>query len=163
MRGLHWRNSQLLGAGLMGVVLVGVPGCSTANPDEDWHAIANGVDGDVGGVEVRSLLIVSEDANQPGRFLGTLFNTSTEPVDVVLSDQDDSVTVRVRPQGELGFDTNPLVLSSVGDIPGSRVPISVTVGSEKEEFSTPVLDGTLQAYRPFLPSAGPSASPSGQK
>lgn len=147
----------------MGVVLVGLPGCSAATPDEDWHAIANGVDGDVGAVEIRSLLIVSQDENQPGRFLGTLFNTSTEPVDVVLSDSDDSVTVRVEPQGELGFDTNPLLLSSVSDIPGSRVPISVTVGSEKKEFSTPVLDGTLQAYRPFLPSTGPSAPPSTQK
>ncbi|MFF1255020.1 hypothetical protein ACFVYC_21335 [Pseudarthrobacter sp. NPDC058329] len=162
MRGLHWCNSGLLGACLMGVVLVALSGCSTATPDEDWHAIANGVDGDVGGVEVRSLLIVSEDANQPGRFLGTLFNSSTEPVDVVLSDQDDSVTVRVEAQGEVGFDTNPLVLSSVSDIPGSRVSISVTAGGEKEEFSTPVLDGTLQAYRPFLPSAAASASPSAQ-
>ncbi len=157
MRGLHWRSSQLLGAGLMGIILAGLSGCSTATPDEDWHAIANGVDGDVGAVDVRSLLIVSQDANQPGRFLGTLFNTSTEPVDVVLSDSDDSVAVRLGPQEELGFDTNPLLLSSVSDIPGSRVPISVTVGSEKEEFSTPVLDGTLQAYRPFLPSASPSA------
>lgn len=163
MRRLHWCNSHLLGAGLTGVVMVGLSGCSTANPDESWHAIANGVDGDVGGVEVRSLLIVSEDANQPGRLLGTLFNTSTESMDVVFSDQDDSVTVRVEPQGEVGFDTNPLLLSSVSDIPGSRVPISVTVGAEKEEFSTPVLDGTLQAYRPFLPSAGPSASQTAQK
>jgi hypothetical protein len=163
MRGLHWRSSRLVGACLMGLVLAGLSGCSTADPDEDWHAIANGVDGDIGGVEVRSLLIVSEDENQPGRFLGTLFNTLSEPVDVVFSDPDDSVTVRVEPQGELGFDTNPLMLSSVSDIPGSRVPVSVTVGSEKEELSTPVLDGTLQAYRPFVPSAGPSALPSDQK
>ncbi|CAN7507915.1 hypothetical protein LJR013_003590 [Pseudarthrobacter oxydans] len=163
MRGLHWPSSQLLGAGFMGVILVGLLGCSTATPDEDWHAIANGVDGDVGTVDVRSLLIVSRDASHPGRFLGTLFNTSTEPVDVVLSDSDESVTVRVGPQGELGFDTNPLLLSSVSDIPGSRVAISVAVGSEKEEFSTPVLDGTLQAYRPFLPPAGPSASTRAQE
>lgn len=162
MRKCH-KHSQLLGSSVAGLVLLGLSGCSTASPDEDWYAIANGVDAELGGVEVRSLLLVSEGANKPGRFLGTLFNTSTSPVDVVFSDADDSVTVRVEPQGEHGFDTRPLLFSSVSDIPGSRVPVTVTVGSEKENLPTPVFDGTLQAYRPFLPAASPSASPSDQK
>lgn len=163
MRKCQKQHSQLFGSLVAGLTFMGLSGCSTATPDEDWYAIANGVDADIGGVEVRSLLLVSEDANKPGRFLGTLFNTSTSPVDVVFSDSNDSVTVRVESQKELGFDTRPLLFSSVSEIPGSRVPVTVTVGSEKKELSTPVLDGTLQAYRPFLPSVSPSASPSDQK
>lgn len=162
MRKCHRQHGQLLGSLVAGLTLMSISGCSTATPDEDWYAIANGVDADIGGVEVRSLLLVSEDANKPGRFLGTLFNTSTSPVDVVFSDANDIVTVRVESQGQLGFDTRPLLFSSVSDIPGSRVPVKVTVGSEQQELSTPVLDGTLQAYRPFLPTVSPSAS-SGDK
>lgn len=163
MRKCHKQQSQLLSLFISGLVIMGVSGCSTATPDEDWYAIANGVDAEIGGVEVRSLLLVSEDANQPGRFLGTLFNTSTSPVDVVFSDADDSVTVRVEPQGEHGFDTRPLLFSSVSDIPGSRVQVTVSVGPEKANLATPVFDGTLQAYRPFLPSVSQSAPPSDQK
>lgn len=162
MRKCRRQHSQLLGSLVAGLTLIGISGCSTATPDEDWYAIANGVDADIGGIEVRSLLLVSEDANKPGRFLGTLFNTSTSPLDVVFSDANDNVTVRVESQGQLGFDTRPLLFSSVSEIPGSRVPVTVTVGSEQKELSTPVLDGTLQAYRPFLPTVSPSAS-SGDK
>lgn len=163
MRKNHKQHSQLLGVFLCGLAITGLSGCSAATPDEDWYAIANGVDAKIGGVEVRSLLLVSEDANKPGRFLGTLFNTSSSPVDVVFSDADDSVTVRVEPQGEHGFDTRPLLFSSVSEIPGSRVPVTVAVGPEKERLSTPVMDGTLQAYRPFLPSVSQSAPPGDQK
>lgn len=52
-------------------------GCSEA-PEEDWYATANGADTEVGKVEVRSLLIVASEVNEPGRLLGTLFNTSDE-------------------------------------------------------------------------------------
>jgi hypothetical protein len=158
MRKFYRQHSHLLGSCVAGLIIISLAGCSTATPDEDWYAIANGVDADIGGVEVRSLLLVSEDANEPGRFLGTLFNTSTSPVDVVFSDANDSVTVRVESQGQLGFDTRPLLFSSVSEIPGSRVPVVVTVGSEQKELSTPVFDGTLQAYRPFLPTVSPSTS-----
>lgn len=64
---------------LAGIVVVGLSGCSGA-PEEDRYAIANGANAEVGSVEVRSLLIVASDKNEPGRLLATLFNTSDEPV-----------------------------------------------------------------------------------
>lgn len=140
---------------LTAMIALGLSGC--AGPaEEDWYAIANGTDADVGGVEVRSLLIVSSGENRPGRLLGMLFNTTERPVDVTLSDEDDSVTVRLEAQADYGFDTNPAVFSSIPEIPGSRVPVTVSVESANEELSTPVFDGTLQAYRPYLPTATPS-------
>ena len=140
---------------LAATIALGLAGCA-GPPEEDWNAIANGTDADVGAVEVRSLLIVSSAENRPGRLLGTLFNTTEKPVEVTLSDDDDSVTVQLEAQADYGFDTNPAVFSSIADIPGSRVPVTVTVESSSEKLSTPVLDGTLQAYRPYLPTATPS-------
>ncbi|WP_146031889.1 hypothetical protein [Arthrobacter sp. AFG7.2] len=129
--------------------------CSGA-PDEDMYAIANGVDAEVGGIEVRSLLIVSAAESEPGRLLGTLFNRSQEAVEVSLSDADDKVAVVVEGNTNHGFDTNPAILDSVGDIPGSRVTVTISAGAETEELQVPVLDGTLEAYRPYLPSVPPS-------
>lgn len=155
MRTRPFQQKLFLNGLLAAMIALGFSGC--AGPaEEDWYAIANGTDADVGGVEVRSVLIVSSGENRPGRLLGTLFNTTERPVDVTLSDEDDSVTVRLEPQADYGFDTNPLVFSSIAGIPGSRVSVTVTVGSSNEELSTPVFDGTLQAYRPYLPTATPS-------
>ncbi|PNI07304.1 hypothetical protein CXX84_17145 [Arthrobacter sp. AFG7.2] len=120
------------------------------------YAIANGVDAEVGGIEVRSLLIVSAAESEPGRLLGTLFNRSQEAVEVSLSDADDKVAVVVEGNTNHGFDTNPAILDSVGDIPGSRVTVTISAGAETEELQVPVLDGTLEAYRPYLPSVPPS-------
>ncbi|TLM84707.1 hypothetical protein [Pseudarthrobacter sp. NamE5] len=124
--------------------------CSGA-PEEDTYAIANGVNADIGDVEVRSLLIVSAAESEPGRLLGTLFNKSPEAVEVSIADADDKLAVTVEGGASHGFDTNPAVLNSVEDIPGSRVTVDISVGPEKEELQVPVLDGTLDAYRPYLP------------
>lgn len=137
------------------MVILCLPGCSGA-PEEDWYAIANGADTEVGNIEVRSLLLVANEKNEPGRLLGTLFNTSDEPVEVTLSDEDDSVTIRVESQSDLGLDTNPHYFSSVSEIPGSRVPVTITVGTDSTKLDTPVLGGNLPAYRPYLPTGTPS-------
>lgn len=143
---------------LAGIIVLGLSGCYGA-PEEDRYAIANGANAEVGSIEVRSLLIVASDKNEPGRLLATLFNTSDEPVDVTLSDENDSITVRVEGNGDLGLDTNPVIFASVSDIPGSRVPVTVKVGTASAKVDIPVLDGTLEAYRPYLPTGTPVPSP----
>ena len=132
-----------------------IAACSGA-PEEDTYAIANGVNAEVGGIEIRSLLIVSAAESKPGRLLGTLFNRSPELVEVSIADADDELTVSVEGETNHEFDTNPAILHSVEDIPGSRVTISISAGHDREELQVPVLDGTLEAYRPYLPSTPPS-------
>lgn len=106
MRRRPSHQRPFLNALIAAAVALGFSGC--AGPaEEDWYAIANGTDADIGGVEVRSVLIVSSGQKRPGRLLGTLFNSMEMPVDVTLSDEDDSVTVRLEPQADYGFDTNP--------------------------------------------------------
>lgn len=166
-RGLWWRRGTILDAALSAgrprpartltavVSVLFIAGCSGA-AEEDTYAIANGVNAEVGGIEIRSLLIVSAAESKPGRLLGTLFNRSPELVEVSIADTDDALTVSVEGETNHEFDTNPAILDSVEDIPGSRVTISISVGSDKEELQVPVLDGTLEAYRPYLPSTPPS-------
>lgn len=129
--------------------------CSGA-PEEDTYAIANGVNAEVGGIEIRSLLIVSAAESKPGRLLGTLFNRSQELVEVSIADADDELTVSVEGETSHEFDTNPAILDSIEDIPGSRVTVTISAGPDQEELQVPVLDGTLEAYRPYLPSTSVS-------
>lgn len=140
---------------LAAMIILFLPGCSTA-PEEDWYAIANGADTDVGKVEVRSLLLVANEKDERGRLLGTLFNNSDAPAEVTISDADDRVTIRVKSRSNLGLDTNPHFFSSVSEIPGSRVPVTITVGTESTKLDIPVLGGNLPAYRPYLPTGSPS-------
>ena len=141
------RSARALTAACAALVLAA---CSGA-PEEDTYAIANGVNAEVGGIEVRSLLVVSAAESEPGRVLGTLFNRSQEPVEVTIADPDDKVSVAVKGDSSHEFDTNPAILESVEDIPGSRVTLTISAGPDSQERQVPVLDGTLEAYRPYLP------------
>ncbi len=124
--------------------------CYSAGSD-NWKAVANGVNGDAGPVEIRSLLIVSTEAGKPGRLLGTLVNDSEEEVNVVISDSDDTISVSLPAKGSYPFDTQPATLDTVADIPGSLVSVSVEAGTAQADLEVPVMDGSLKEYRPYLP------------
>lgn len=140
---------------LAAAVLLFALGCSN-QPEEDTYAVATGVNADVGTIQVRSLLIVSAAESVPGRLLGSLFNFSQEPVEVTITDQDDDVAITVEGGATHQLDSNPAILTSVSDIPGSRVPLTVKAGTDTAELQVPVLDGTLDQYPPYLPTASPS-------
>lgn len=133
------------------VSVVFLAACSGA-PEEDTYAIANGTNADIGGIEIRSLLIVSANESEPGRLLGTLFNHSQETVEISIADADDNVAVSVEGETHYGLDTNPAILSWIEDIPGSLVTLAVSANGDEKELQVPVLDGTLEAYRPYLPT-----------
>lgn len=134
------------------VLVAMLAGCYNSSPNQTTYAVANGVNATVGGVEVRSLLIVSTGKAKPGRLLGTLFNQSQAPVEVTFSDGDDQVKVTVPKGAEHRFDETPAIFPNVSDIPGSRVAVTVTAGTESTKLSVPVLDGTLEPYRPYVPT-----------
>ncbi|WP_183044501.1 hypothetical protein [Pseudarthrobacter phenanthrenivorans] len=72
-------------------------------------------------------------------------------MEVTIADPDDKVSVAVNGDSSHEFDTNPAILESVEDIPGSRVTLTISAGPDSQELQVPVLDGTLEAYRPYLP------------
>jgi hypothetical protein len=124
-------------------------GCSA--PEESMNAIANGEDGQVGDIELRSMLLVSAAEGEPGRLLGTLVNPSSSDVDVTISDTDDQVTVTVPADSQYPLDTNEQIFSTVEEPPGALTEISLASSSESTALQIPVLDGTLDQYEPYLP------------
>jgi hypothetical protein len=126
---------------------------------EDLEAVAVGVDGDVGQVEVRSLLIVSTAQSEPGRLLGTLSNTAGTEAQITMADNDEDLPLTIPPNGDITFDTEETLLESVAEPPGARVPVTVSSGGESAELLVPVVDGTLEQYRQYVPGGAETESP----
>ena len=126
-----------------------VTGCSA--PEETRGAIASGEDGQVGVVQLRSMLLVSADEGEPGRLLGTLVNEFSAPVEVMITDSDDQVVVTVPADGQYQLDTDEEILATVEEPPGALTEISFTTPTESTALDVPVLDGTLDPYKPYLP------------
>ncbi|NKX56407.1 hypothetical protein [Arthrobacter mobilis] len=150
------RTAAALAASAALLFLTGCQETGQETGTEETEAIANGVDADVGPVQVRSLLVVSTGDSQPGRLLGTLSNTADAPAEVVISDNNEEVAVTVDGGSDYGFDTRPTQLDSISGIPGALVPVKITVGSDSQELQVPVMDGTLEPYRPYLPTGDAS-------
>ncbi|WP_400999939.1 hypothetical protein [Agromyces sp. GXQ0307] len=135
----------------------GLAGCNVLAgdeplPPEELEGIAIGANAELSGIDVRSIVLISRDAGEPGRMLGTLFNRTDSPVEVTFSDEDDSVTV-VAPVGELvKFEEQETVIGSVEQRPGSYVTIRVSAEGEDVSMDVPVFDGDLEFYAPFVPS-----------
>lgn len=119
---------------------------------DDWPALANGIDAEIATVELRSFLIISTDEGEPGRFLGTIVNNSDDQASVVFADDDEEVTIAVPGREFYNFSENQDGFETVAEIPGARLAMTVTVGSETEEVIPIILDGSLEQYRQFLPS-----------
>lgn len=138
------------------LLLLAVIGTGCSGPaEEDRHAIAVGEDGSVGSVKILSVLLVSADEGEPARLLGTLENETDEPLEVTISDDDDSVVVSVPANAQYPFDTNEAIFETAGDAPGANTTITAEADGETAELVVPIVDGTLERYRPYLPRVTP--------
>ncbi|WP_394248930.1 hypothetical protein [Arthrobacter pityocampae] len=148
---MHRRRPHLArsSSALALIAALSMTGCSA--PEETRDAIANGEDGQVGVVKLRSMLVVSTEGGEAGRLLGTLDNESSAAVEVVIGDSDDRVTVTVPANGQYPLDTNEEILSTVEEPPGALTQLTLATPSESATLDVPVLDGTLDQYEAYLP------------
>lgn len=139
------------------LVMLGVSGCSFTSEQSTTrqYSPSDGIVEDVGPVLLRNLLIVGRDDGTEGRFVGTVFNTSDEPVDLSISAGSTSTSITIDGQGEFRFEeetTDDGTLQGLKDIPGSLLDVDFEVeGGEEATYRVPVLDGTLEEYREFVP------------
>ena len=57
------------------------------------------------------------------------------------------------------FEANEHVFETADDRPGGLVEVSVVAAEDSEVLSIPVLDGSLDQYRPYLPESGVEPAP----
>lgn len=114
-------------------------------------------------VDMRNLLVISEGEGQPGRVLGTVYNMGETDQTVTFNvgnGESFSVDVEAGEAIILEDDANEVIIPSTAKAPGLIIEAEGVIGETTEAFSLPVLDGTLDEYAPYLPTAAatPSAS-----
>ncbi|MCU1632351.1 MAG: hypothetical protein JWM61_1003 [Micrococcaceae bacterium] len=142
------RSRSTAGAFLLTAFLLS--GCATGGGD-NWNSTAVGDDESVGRVDLRSVLLVTSGEEQPARVLGTLENDGDQPIDITISDSDEDTTLTIPAQGRVGLDTVETVLRTAGDAPGARTTLTASTSEGDVSLLVPVVDGTLDPYRPYLP------------
>lgn len=149
------RVQQSVAAGAV-LIMLGVSGCSftaeqfTTTP----YAPSDGIVKDLGPVLLRNILVVGRDDDTAGRLIGTVFNTSDEPVDLSIRAGGAPTSVTIEGQGQFKFEDeigDDGTLEGLQDIPGSLIEVDFGVAGEVATFEVPVLDGTLEEYRQFVP------------
>jgi hypothetical protein len=140
-----WRSGLSLVA-----VVAALSGCASGGED-NWNSTAVGDDKSVGEVDLRSVLLVAREEDEPARLLGTFENNGGEAVEVIISDDDEEVTVTVPAQGSTPLDTVETLLDTAGDAPGARTTLTASTSAGNVELLVPVVDGTLDPYKPYLP------------
>lgn len=123
----------------------------------DHDPVALGADLNVSGLQLRSVLIVTSGQNEPGRVLGTIFNTTATDIQMVLADSDEQLEVKIPALGHLGFDQSPLIFNTTQEPPGARTDLQVRVKGQQETINVPIQNGTFDQYRPYIPSPSPSS------
>ncbi len=151
-------NDRVQQAAVAGVVLamLGISGCSVINEQSTTrqYAASDGIVEDLGPVELRNILIVSAEEGTPGALLGTIFNTSEDPVQVTIQGENESTEITIEGEDKFVFEEetgDDATLAGISEIPGSLVDLDFSVEADTATFRVPVVDGTLAEYREFVP------------
>jgi hypothetical protein len=129
-------------------------GACSAQPEESYNAIAVGSDLDFEGLRLRSISVVTAAENQPGRLLGTIFNSTNEEIEFIIRDPANALSLNVPANGQLTFDEAVHILSTTEDRPGARTNLTIEAKGQNTVLDVPVLDGTLDQYAPYVPKQG---------
>ncbi|MFE4227855.1 hypothetical protein ACFRJ8_08220 [Arthrobacter sp. NPDC056886] len=151
----------------LGAVLLTGTGCSYDNPAETTKITpaTNGINTVVGAIKLADFLILSHGADQPGRIMGTVFNTSsTDAIVTISGNSGPKVSIPVKANGSTSLAQPPaMMLDPTAGAPGSMVTVSVSEDSTgtSADVQLPVLDSTLPEYQSYMPAApgSPPATP----
>lgn len=157
------RRASVIAA--IGVGLLSVTGCGYITPQETTKIqnVTDGINANVGPLQLRNMVIVSTGENKPGRLIGAVFNSSSQSVTLTVRGATGSETsVPVKANGEtlLTEASDPAMLSTTGGQPGSLVQLNFSESgtNQSQDVKIPVLDGTLKEYQQYLPTPSPSGS-----
>lgn len=164
------RGKLAMATAALGVGLLTMTGCGYITPAQTsvQYSASDGTRADLGPLQLRNMLIISDGENKPGRVIGAVYNTSAKDVKLTINGASGSQTqvpVKKNSYVLLNDSTDAATLSTAGGKPGSLVEVTIREDSTNLEskFKMPVLDGTIKDYKTYLPTAEPTTSgtPSG--
>ncbi|MCT1368488.1 hypothetical protein [uncultured Kocuria sp.] len=131
-------------------------------PTTIHYAASDGVQANVADAKFRNVMVIAKDKNSPGRLLGTVVNSSDQDLTLTIDTGDAKADVKVPANGEVRFEQKETLLKPVGKAPGELLEnTKISSGAQSTTANIPVLDGTLDEYKQYLPNlAETSSSPS---
>lgn len=161
------RGKLAMATAALGIGLLSVSGCGYINPQQTsvQYSASDGTRTDLGPVQLRNMMIVSDGENKPGRVLGAVYNTSSNDVTLTINGASGSQTqvpVKKNSYVLLNDSTDSATLSTTGGKPGSLVEVTLSESATnmKAKFNMPVLDGTIADYKKYIPTPTPTATSS---
>ena len=156
------RAQRAAAAGVIALAVLGVSSCSVVNEQATVRAYSpsDGIVENVGEVELRNILVVSEGDGEAGRLLGTVVNASPDAVNFSLALGGTTLTWNIESGDKVVFEDTPapeVTVPNVDVLPGTGLRADASNGAETVQLNVPVLDGTIESYREYLPT--PSSTP----
>ena len=144
-------------------IALGASGCSmvTYQATTEHYDASDGVSVDVGDLDLRNILVVSDDGVD-GTLVMTVVNNGTDDVSLdVQFGGSDTQTVKVDAGSQVVFGVDdvegtdvlePILLEDIDTLPGAFLPMFFEYsGAEGVEKLIPVLDGRLPEYENLVP------------
>lgn len=159
------RGKLAMATAALGIGLLSVTGCGYINPQQtsEQYAASDGTRTDVGPLQLRNMMVISEGEDKPGRVVGAVYNSSSNDVKLIIKGAGGSQTqvpVKKNSYTLLNDSTEEAILSTTGAKPGSVVEVTVSEDgtSQSATFKMPVLDGSISDYKPYLPTPTPTST-----
>lgn len=159
------RGKMALTAGALAVGLLTVSGCGYITPQQTTaqYAASDGIVANLGPLKLSNFMVISAGAEQPGRVLGAVYNSSSQPVTLTVRGAEGSQTQVPVPANSytlLNDSSDEAILSTTGGPAGSLVDLQISENGTNvsETVKVPVLDTTLEEYKGYLP-AGSTMAP----
>jgi hypothetical protein len=159
------RGKLAMATAALGIGLLSVTGCGYINPQQtsEQYSASDGTSTDIGPLQLRNMMIISQGADKPGRVVGAVYNSSSNDVKLVIKGAEGSQTqvpVKKNSYTLLNDSTDEAILSTTGAKPGSVAEVTITEDgtNQSAQFKVPVLDGTISDYKEYLPTPSPTGS-----
>ncbi|MDN6124635.1 MAG: hypothetical protein L0I80_12340 [Brevibacterium sp.] len=154
-------------------LVIPVSGCaSLLSPHQTAEYSYNAGDGawgSVGDVEVRGLMLITDESGKgPAQLFFTLINKGDSSASVSLDVGGKKTTESVKagetfvqdPESPSTDSSEPIIVDGLKAKPGDLAEVNVKVGGDETTIKAQVLSGALPYYEGYVPTEKPSESPS---
>ncbi len=159
------RGKLAMATAALAIGLLSVTGCGYINAQQttEQYSASDGTRTDLGPLQLRNMMIISDGEDKPGRVIGAVYNTSAKDVKLTINGAGGSQTqvpVKKNSYVLLNDSADPAILSTSGGKPGSLVEVTIREDGTNldAKFKMPVLDATITDYQKYLPTAEPTSS-----
>ena len=148
-------------AGLALAAVLGTTGCSAINPQATTfeYAPSDGTQTTVyadenyldGMVEFVNIAVITQDANDAGRLIGSIHNKSDSQQNVELQINNNTEQFSLDAGEVLKLEDEEIVLEPVGTEPGGLADGTATAFGTSQDFNVSILSPVQEHYRDLYP------------